>query len=94
MHVIVTTSVAPTEVLRFDLGAEQDFPRLLHQNLPRDVFVIHPEVYWKLVDHLGPLEDAGIAVDDLTLGEQVEARHTFADLARRIRGGELVPGRD
>lgn len=94
MRIIVTTSVAPTEVLRLDLHAEQFEGRLLHQELARDVFVVHPETYGELVDHLGPLEHAGIAVDDLTSDERAEAVQSFGWLRHRFTRGELVAGRD
>lgn len=94
MRVIVTTTVAPGEVLRFDVDAGLPRGRLLHRDLPRDVFLVHPELYSVLVDHLGPLEQAGIAVDDLTQEEAAEAHRLFHTLHERIRRGELVPGRD
>lgn len=94
MRVIVTTSVAPGEVLRYHMQSERDSHRLLHRGLPRDIYVVHPDMYSKLVDRIGPLEAAGIAVDDLTPDERAEVPVIFQRLERRIRSGELVPGRD
>lgn len=94
MRIIVTTSVSPTEILRLDLHAQEYRGRLVHQDLPRDVYVVHPDTYGELVDHLGPLEAAGIAVDDLTDDERAEALDSFGWLRHRIFRGELVPGKD
>jgi hypothetical protein len=94
MRVIVTTSVAPSEVLQFDVPLPPHAQGLLHGDFLRDVFVVHPETYSRLIDRLGPLEQAGIAVDDLVPEEEAEARLAFHSLQTRILRGELVPGRD